>query len=108
MTRVELLYLDGCPNHEPLQARVSELVSAYKLQATIEPVLVHSDEEARARHFLGSPSLRINGVDVEPGAGERADFGMKCRLFLTPQGLRGTPSDAWVLAALERAQTPGI
>jgi hypothetical protein len=107
MTRVELLYLDGCPNHEPLHQRVRDLVNAHNLQATIETVPVGSDEEARARHFLGSPTLRVDGVDVEPDADQRTDFGMKCRLFLTAQGLRGTPPEEWVLAALERPQAPG-
>ena len=106
MTRVELLYFDGCPNHQPLQERVRDLVNAHNLQATIEAVPVGSDEEARARRFLGSPSLRVDGADVEPGADERTDFGMKCRLFLTPDGLRGMPADAWMLTALERAQAP--
>jgi hypothetical protein len=46
----------------------------------------------------------VNGEDVEPGASERTDFGLKCRLFATPDGLRGTPVDDWLLAALERAQ----
>jgi hypothetical protein len=102
MTRVELLYFDGCPNHEPLEQRVRELLSTYHLRATIDAVPVRSDAEAHACRFLGSPTLRINGEDVEPGAGERTDFGMKCRLFHTSHGLRGTPAEAWVIAALTR------
>jgi len=105
MTRVELLYFDGCPNHEPLHDRVRELISAHDLQATIHTVPIASEEEARARRFLGSPSLRIDGVDVEPDADARTDFGIKCRLFVTPQGLRGMPADAWTVAALKRAKT---
>ena len=102
MTRVELLYVDGCPNHEPLQKRVRELADAHDIQAEIEAVPVRSDAEARARRFLGSPTVRVDGEDIEPGAGERTDFGVKCRLFLTPDGLQRTPADAWVLAALKR------
>jgi hypothetical protein len=106
MTRVELLYFEGCPHHERLLECVRELLSAHKLLASLEPVPVGSEEEARARRFLGSPSLRVDGVDVEPGADERTDFGLKCRLFLTPEGLRSAPADAWVLAALHRASRP--
>lgn len=100
MTRVELLYFDGCPNHEPLHDRLRELLSAHHVHATIETVPVTSEEEARAQRFLGSPTLRIDGVDVEPGADGRTDFGIKCRLFLTPDGPSGIPAAAWVLAAL--------
>jgi hypothetical protein len=35
---------------------------------------------------------------------DRRDFGLKSRLFATPDGLGGRPIDAWVLAALKRAQ----
>jgi hypothetical protein len=100
LTRIELLYIDGCPNHERLHDRVRELVRDGALPVIIEPVLIASDDEARELRFLGSPSLRVDGLDVEPGAGERTDFGLKCRLFLTPAGLRGLPAEAWVLAAL--------
>ncbi len=41
-----------------------------------EIVEVRSEEEARERRFLGSPSVHIDGVDVEPQARERDDFGM--------------------------------
>lgn len=54
--------------------------------------------------FLGSLTLRIAGEDVEPGAALRTDFGLKCRLYATPDGFRGTPPDEWVLGALARAR----
>jgi hypothetical protein len=102
MTRVELLYLDGCPNHEPLSARVRELLAGRGLPDAIELVRVDSHQEALDRGFLGSPSVRVDGADVEPGAGERDDYGLKCRLYHGTAGLAGVPDDAWILAALDR------
>jgi hypothetical protein len=61
-------------------------------------------EEAQERRFLGSPTLRVDGRDVEPGADERTDFGMKCRLYLSEEGLRPAPSDEVIAAALEGAR----
>ena len=61
-------------------------------------------ETAQRERFLGSPTVRVDGADIEPGAGERTDFGLKCRLFATPDGLRGMPADEWVLGALARAR----
>lgn len=66
-------------------------------------VRVESDDDARTVGFLGSPSLRVNGRDVEAGAEERSDFGLKCRLYQTSGGLSGTPPDELVLAALADA-----
>lgn len=61
----------------------------------------HEDAAQRER-FLGSPTVRVDSRDVEPGAEERDDFGLKCRLYRVPSGLRGAPLDEWVLDALAR------
>jgi hypothetical protein len=105
--KVELLYFEGCPNHEALLPHLRELLAASGVTADINLVEVQDSAAAERQGFLGSPTLRINGDDVEPGAHLRSDFGLKCRLFATPHGLRGTPADGWVLVALQRAQATG-
>lgn len=105
--KVEVLFFDGCPNHEALLPHLRELLNASGCDDTsIEFVRVEDAEAAERERFLGSPTVRIDGADVEPGADERSDFGLKCRLFATPEGLRGSPADQWVLGALARARTP--
>ena len=105
-TKVEVLFFDGCPNFEALLPRLRDLLHAGgAAHIPIELVRVADAETARRARFLGSPSVRVDGEDIEPGAGERTDFGLKCRLFATPDGLRGMPADEWVLRALERART---
>jgi hypothetical protein len=99
-TRIEVLYLDGCPNHEPVLARVRELLAPDHEQARIELVRIDSDADARDRRFLGSPTLRIDGVDVEPGADERGEFTLACRIYQTATGPRGRPDEAWIRATL--------
>jgi hypothetical protein len=104
--KIELLYFDGCPNHEALLPRLRGLLNAGAAEdIAIELVRVEDPDAAEAERFLGSPTVRIDGQDVEPGADERTDFGLKCRLFATPDGLRGVPADEWVLHALQRART---
>jgi hypothetical protein len=102
MTQLELLYLDGCPNHASLYARLRDLLAERGLPDTIGLVRIESSEDAVARGFLGSPSLRLDGVDVEPGAAGRDDYGLKCRLYQGESGLAGAPDDALIAAALDR------
>lgn len=104
--KVEVLYFDGCPNHEALLPRLRELLAAAGKGVQIELVRIEDADVAERERFLGSPTVRIDGEDVEPGADQRSDFGLKCRLFATPDGLQGMPADDWVLAAMARAQTP--
>jgi hypothetical protein len=94
---IELLYFDGCPNREALLARRHELLD----QLGRAPNLVRKiddDASAQRERFLGSPTVRVAGRDVEPGADERTHYGMKCRLYATPAGLTGMPTDAGCVA----------
>jgi hypothetical protein len=97
---VELLYFVGCPNHEVFLPHLRQLIVQARVDAQIELRRVESPEAAERERFLGSPTVRVDGRDVDPSARERDDYGLKCRLYRTDEGLVGIPPDEWVLAAL--------
>jgi hypothetical protein len=103
---VELLYFEGCPNHKALLPHLRDLLRSAGAGDQIQLRHIPDDGAARRDRFLGSPTVRVDGHDVEPGASERRDYGMKCRLYATGDGLRGTPLDEWVLDALARRARP--
>ena len=98
--RVEFLYFEGCPSHERLQPHLEDLMRDAGLATSLEVRRVESDEAAEAERFLGSPTVRINGRDIEPGADQRTDFGLKCRLYRSEHGASGVPPEEWITAAL--------
>lgn len=98
--KVEVLYFEGCPNHESLLPHLEELLAQAGIDAGIQLIEVTDDERAQRERFLGSPTVRIDGRDIEPGADDRSDFGLKCRLYRTADGFGGTPADEWILALL--------
>lgn len=102
--KVELLYFAGCPNYEALTPRLRELVDEAGVEAEVELRRVDSDEEARRLRFLGSPTVRVDGSDVERGADERQGFALQCRLYRTADGVIGAPPDDWILEALSERQ----
>lgn len=103
---IELLYFDGCPNYEAFVPHLRELLERERIEEDVHLVRVESPEDAESMRFLGSPTLRIDGTDVEPGAAERSDYGLKCRLYRRGGEVSGTPPDEWVLQALTGGQ-PG-
>ena len=105
--RVELLYIDGCPNHDAVLPHLRQHLASAGISEGIELILVRDEQDARRHRFLGSPTIRLNGEDVERGAQDRDDYGMKCRLFVTSDGVRGTPPDEWIAGALARARSSG-
>jgi hypothetical protein len=100
VVKIEVLYFEGCPNHEILLPRLRELLERAGVSDAVELVNVPDTAAAERQRFLGSPTLRIDGRDVEPGAELRADFGLKCRLYRIEDRFAGMPADDWVRDAL--------
>ena len=63
--KIEILIFNGCPNSEPAEKLVRETVDELGVDANIEIVNVVDNDDAVAKRFLGSPSIRINGNDIE-------------------------------------------
>ena len=99
---VEILYFDGCPNHHPALAMVERVSRELGIEPEIRLVNVPDDETARQVRFLGSPTIRVDGRDVDPQAGERDEYVLSCRVYRTGSGFAGQPEERWVRDALER------
>ena len=100
---VEVLCVAGCPHCQTLLGGVEALLADAGLPARVELRRVRSSAEARALRFLGSPTLRVDGRDVEPTAELRTDYGIGCRLYWSDGAASGRPRDALVLRALQAA-----
>jgi hypothetical protein len=102
LMRVELLFFDGCPSHERLLPRVREL--ADEAGAELRLTRVETPEQAERERFLGSPTVRVDGRDIDPGATARTDYGLKCRIYRSAEvGQSPLPPEQWVRAALQRS-----
>ncbi len=100
--RVEILVFDGCPNAEPTRELVGRVARELAIEPEIRVVLVSDPKAAQSARFLGSPTVRVDGHDVEPGAGPRTDFAFSCRVYRTANGLAGQPDEMWVREALTK------
>jgi hypothetical protein len=96
---VELFYVEGCPNVEAVRALVQRVGADVGVTTDLRLVEV-TPRDVECFRFLGSPSVRVNGHDVEPGADERTTFVFACRVYETPSGLSGQPAGEWLRAAL--------
>jgi hypothetical protein len=98
---IELLFFDGCPSHERLVPLVRELAASTGTIVVLRRI--ESPEQAEHERFLGSPTVRVDGSDVDPGAAERTDYGLKCRIYRSEElGQSPLPPAEWIRAALER------
>ena len=86
--KVEVLYFKGCPNHEPAVEQVRKALQSENVPIVVNEVEITDPDMAQEFGFLGSPSIRIDGIDVEPGAREMKTFGFGCRTYSDDEGRR--------------------
>lgn len=96
---VEVLVFEGCPHAQEALDRVREVVTRLAPQGAVSRVEVDTPDRAAELGFLGSPSVRVNGRDIEGRAGAG---GLSCRTY---DGA-GAPPEWLVEAAIARALEP--
>ncbi len=101
--KIELLYFDGCPTHEKALEILKECVDEYAPGSKIEIIKVESEQQAAAEKFLGSPTLRVQGQDIDPLAKGKDDYGMRCRIYQYNGQFGGTPAKEMIIKALKDA-----
>jgi len=72
------------------------------LEPEIRLLTVTGTEAAKQLRFLGSPTIRVGGRDVDPHTQDRDDYALSCRVFRTDAGIVGQPEERWVRDALLR------
>ena len=100
---IEVLYFDGCPNLEATVALARDVAAELEIAPEIREVEIRDDADAKRLRFLGSPTVRVNGIDIDPEAVARTDYAFSCRLW----GESGVPPRELMLSAL-RGTTEGV
>lgn len=96
MTRVDVLYIDDCPHVNATADRVRAVASHLGLEIDLKLVRVATFEDAQRIRFMGSPTVRVEGVDIDPSASTQSNFGVCCRTY---DGA-GVPPETMIAAAL--------
>jgi hypothetical protein len=74
--RVRVLRMEGCSATPTTVQLVEDVACALGVPIGLETVLVETPEQAEALAFLGSPTVQVEGRDIEPEARTRQDFGL--------------------------------
>jgi hypothetical protein len=87
--KIELLIVPNCPHEAAVAALIRTAVADTRVKATVSRTVIATEDEARQRGFTGSPTILLNGSG--PFAHSGAPVAFSCRLYPTPDGLRGVP-----------------
>ena len=101
--QIEILAREDCPNRGMALVVVERVVDETGIPAQIQVVEVASDEDAQTHRVLGSPTVLVDGRDVDPQPSLLADFSVDDRIYRTERGPCGWPDAEWIRDALLRA-----
>lgn len=103
--RIEFLWFEDCPNQAATRELLADVVRELAPGTAIEDIDATDPGVAARIRFPGSPTIRIDGRDVDPAFEDPGDYTPRCRLYWTADGLKGKPERTWIEDAL-RATLP--
>lgn len=98
--RVELLWFQDCLNHPAARVLLDDILGEFAPGTPVDEIDATEPTVAQRHRFPGSPTIRIDGRDVDPSYQDPGDYTPRCRRYRTADGLRGLPEQAWVEAAV--------
>ena len=97
---VEVLVTPDCPHRDAAIALSRRVCERWDGRAEVRVVQVADQPAAEQARFLGSPSIRVNGCDIEPDAEQNVELVYGCRLYQGAHSLHGLPEEDWLRQAL--------
>ena len=105
--RVSFLYYEDCPSHNVALERLREVMDEEGIPGVVEVVKVETEEQARELHFVGSPTIRVDGQDIDPP--DDSHYALTCRAYrLADDRISPLPSKDMIRRAVRspaRSQT---
>jgi hypothetical protein len=101
MLRVTFQYIDDCPSHEQALARLRKVLVEEGVSLQIDVIKIESDEQAKRLRFVGSPTILVNDIDIDPQTNDH--YGLACRAYQLENGrISPLPSEEMIRRAIRR------
>lgn len=102
--RIEFLYFAACPNAPTALALLHDALRMEGIASEVEMIAVETEEAAQRYRFFGSPTIRINGVDVSPPPTSAVPT-LSCRLYVQADGrFAPYPPEETLMQALRQSR----
>ena len=102
--KIEFLYWEDCPSHGMAWERLQAILKEKNLKPQVARIQIKTDEDARQWSFCGSPTIRINGRDIDPQGAQAQRIGLNCRIYHIPDGrVVPLPSEEMIRKAIDLA-----
>lgn len=104
--QIDFYYYEDCPSHDAALVRLRGVLARLGMDAQIIVTQVETEEEAERYQFIGSPTIRVNGQDIDPPPAD-TPYALDCRVYRREDGrITPLPTEALIEKALLAAQAP--
>ena len=102
--KIEFLYWEDCPSHPQAWSLLQKVLTELGIEATVEQIEVVTEEDVERLAFPGSPTIRVNGLDIDPDGAAQMGAALTCRVYRLEDGrFSPLPSREMIEQALIRA-----
>lgn len=100
---IQFLYYEECPSHDKALERLQQILTEENLKPPIEVIKVETEQQAQDLKFVGSPTILVNGEDIDPPPADAA-YNLTCRAYQLENGrISPLPSPEMIRRKLQAA-----
>ena len=100
---IEVLYVRDCPHYPATLALAERVRAEFGIDADLRTSVIVDQAAADQARFPGSPTVRVDGRDVEPGSEPATEYLVGCRLYRLEHRFVGQPEERWIRETLLQA-----
>lgn len=103
---IEFLFTPGCVCAGPTLRLLRRILGEKYGEVPVTVRVVADDFSARRYRYRGSPSIRVNGIDIEGPAPDPGEYHLCCRIYSPHGACQGVPDPELIRAALGSGPIP--
>ena len=101
---IGVLFIEGCPGVLSIANNIKEVIAEEAVHASISFILIETPEDARRLHFTGSPTVRINGMDIESNMQANKDYDLRSRNYYINGEKSDYPAKSMIRDAIKKVK----
>ncbi len=104
VVNIGIFFIEGCPGLSSITDNIKEVIAEEAVDADISLFLIETQEDARRLQFTGSPTVRINGMDIESSMQTIKDYGLRSRHYYIDGKKSDYPTKNMIRDAIKKAK----
>ena len=104
VVNIEVLFIEGCPGISSITGSITDIIAEDAVDADITLIIIETPEDARRLQFTGSPTVRINGRDVDSNMKAIKNYGLRSRHYYVNGEKLDYPSKSMIRDAIKKVK----